>query len=317
MIFDTTEKKRAVALGYFDGLHTGHARVLGNTLGAAERGFVPSVMLFDVPPAEVVTGRKTARLLTDDERDGVLRQSGFELLYVSFDELRDMSPREFVENVLCRRFNAGEVFCGFNYTFGKNGAGNAQVLKTECGRLGIDVTVSDCVTFEGEQVSSSAIRRLIADGKIERANEMLGYTFGFTSPVFSGDRRGRLLGAPTINQYLPDGIVTPKFGVYAAAADINGNRFSGVANIGNRPTFDGSSLRSETFILGFDGDLYGREITVRLVSFIREEMKFPSADALKAQIVRDERAAAELTKNKLQTVCGAKVPGAKSHQPMH
>ncbi len=307
MIFDTTEKKRAVALGYFDGLHAGHAKVLGKTLGAYKSGLAPSVMLFDVPPAEAVTGRKTVRLLTDTERDAVLKKSGFELLYVSFNELRDMTPREFVENILCRRFNAGEVFCGFNYTFGKNGAGSAETLKAECAKFGIIVNVIESVTFDGEPVSSSAIRRLISDGKIERANEMLGYTFGFTSPVFSGDHRGRLLGAPTINQYLPDGLVMPKFGVYAAVADINGVRYSGVANIGKRPTFNGDSLRSETFILGFDGNLYGKEVTVRLVSFIRDEMKFPSADALKEQIVRDERAASQLTKNRLQIVCGAEI----------
>ena len=302
-----TETKRAVALGYFDGLHKGHAEVLGKTLGAADRGFVPSVMLFDVPPAEAVTGRKTERLLTDDERDGVLKMSGFELLYISFNELRDMSPREFVEEVLCRRFNAGEVFCGFNYTFGKNGEGDVESLKTECSRFGINVNVSGCVTVDGETVSSSAIRKLIADGKTERANEMLGYSFGFTAPVFSGDHRGRLLGAPTINQYLPDGLVTPKFGVYAAVADINGMCYSGVTNIGKRPTFDGVSLRSETFILGFDGDLYGKNVTVRLVSFIRGEMKFPSADALKEQIVRDERTAAMRTEKCHGKVCGAKI----------
>lgn len=302
-----TETKRAVALGYFDGLHKGHAEVLGKTLGAADRGFVPAVMLFDVPPAEAVTGRKTERLLTDDERDGVLKMSGFELLYISFNELRDMSPREFVEEVLCRRFNAGEVFCGFNYSFGKNGEGDVKSLKTECSRFGINVNVSGCVTVDGETVSSSTIRKLIADGKTELANEMLGYSFGFTAPVFSGDHRGRLLGAPTINQYLPDGLVTPKFGVYAAVADINGMRYSGVTNIGKRPTFDGVSLRSETFILGFDGDLYGKNVTVRLVSFIRGEMKFPSADALKEQIVRDERTAAMRTEKCHGKVCGAKI----------
>lgn len=303
--------KRAVALGYFDGLHTGHAEVLGKALGAADCGLVPAVMLFDVPPAEAVTGIKTERLLSDNERDSVLKRSGFELLYVSFKELRDMSPREFVEDVLCRRFNAGEVFCGFNYSFGKNGEGNVESLKTECAGFGINVNVSGCVTVDGETVSSSAIRKLISDGDIERANKMLGYSFGFTSPVFSGDHRGRLLGAPTINQYLPDGLVTPKFGVYAAVADINGTLYSGVTNIGKRPTFDGVSLRSETFILGFDGDLYGKNVTVRLVSFIRGEMKFPSADALKEQIVRDERAAAMRTEKYRGKVCGAKIKKIK------
>lgn len=300
-----TEKKRAVALGYFDGLHTGHAEVLGKTLGAAERGLVPAVMLFDVPPSEAVTGIKTERIMTDAERDEVLKKAGFELLYVSFFDIRDMSPRDFVRKLLAERFNAAEVFCGFNYSFGKNGAGSSETLVSECAPVGIKADVSGCVTCDGEPVSSSRIRKLILGGEIEKANKMLGYSFGFTSSVFSGDHRGRLLGFPTVNQFLPDGLVTPEFGVYASVADIDGQLYSGVTNIGKRPTFNGDSLRSETFILGFSGDLYGKNVTVRLVSFIRGEMKFPSADALKAQIVKDERSAAERTKNVLGNVCGA------------
>lgn len=301
------KQKRAVALGFFDGLHIGHSEVLGKTLGASDRGLAPAVMLFDIPPAEAVTGKQTERLMTDAERDEVLTEAGFELLHVSFSRLREMSPREFVDKILLREFNAAEVFCGFNYTFGKNGSGNAEELSSECERVGIKVSVSGSVKSDGTVVSSSAVRKLIADGEIERANELLGYSFGFTSPVFSGDHRGRLLGAPTINQYLPSGLATPKFGVYATVAFIGGKPFAGVTNIGKRPTFDGESLRSETFILGFNGDLYGKNVTVRLVSFIRGEMKFPSADALKEQIARDEQTAAKLTKNRLETVRGAKI----------
>lgn len=297
--------ERAVALGYFDGFHIGHREVLGNTLEAFERGLVPAVMLFDVPPAEAVTGKKVPRLMTDTERNEILKNSGFELLFVSFSEIRDMSPHEFAEKILRDRFNAAEVYCGFNYSFGKDGSGKSDTLISECGMLGIKAYVSDCVTSDGEQVSSGTVRKLIENGEIEKANKMLGYYFGFTSSVFTGDRRGRLLGWPTVNQYLPDGLVTPKFGVYASVALIDGEKHAGVTNIGKRPTFDGESLRSETFILGFSGDLYGRDITVRLVSFIRSEMKFSSAEALKIQIGKDEKAASVRTKALIDNVGGA------------
>lgn len=299
--------KRAVALGYFDGLHIGHADVLGKALGASRDGLTPAVMLFDAPPSEVVSGITVPRLMTDFERDRILEAAGFELLRVSFGDIRDMSAEEFVKSVLVEKFNAAEVYCGFNYSFGKNGAGSSETLKELCANYGIDVLVSGEVQSNGEQISSSAIRGYIENGEIERANEMLGYSFGFTSPVFSGDHRGRLLGAPTINQFLPEGLVTPKFGVYASVAEVDGKLFPGVTNIGKRPTFDGASMRSETFILGFSGDLYGRSVTVRLVSFIRGEMKFSSADALKEQIVRDERNAAKKTENRLGEIHGAKI----------
>ncbi len=288
----------SVALGFFDGLHPGHRSVLRNALSHRADGLTPGVMLFDKPPFEELTGKKVARLLTDEARDKILTDSGFSLFNISFSEIRDMSPKAFVRDILADRFSARSVSCGFNFTFGKNGEGNTDTLISECEKCGISVHIADRVLYNNDVVCSSAIRRYISDGEIEKANNMLGYTFGFTAPVFHGDRRGRLLGSPTINQYIPQGLVVPKFGVYASFVDIDGKLLSGVTNIGKRPTFDGESLRSETFILGFNGDLYDKSITVYPIEFIRGEMKFSSAEALKEQISKDERTAAEITENK-------------------
>lgn len=288
----------SVALGFFDGLHLGHKKVLMNAMSERANGLAPGVMLFDRPPFEELTGKKVPRLLTDEARDKILTDSGFSLFNVSFSEIRDMSPKAFVRDILADRFSARSVSCGFNFTFGKNGEGNTKTLISECEKYGISVHIADSVLLNNEVVCSSAVRRYISDGNMTEADNMLGYTFGFTSPVFHGDRRGRLLGSPTINQYIPKGLVVPKFGVYASFVDIDGKILSGVTNIGKRPTFDGESLRSETFILGFNGDLYDKSITVYPVEFIRGEMKFSSADALKEQISRDERTAAEITENK-------------------
>lgn len=288
----------SVALGFFDGLHLGHKKVLMNAMSERANGLAPGVMLFDRPPFEELTGKKVPRLLTDEARDKILTNSGFSLFNVSFSEIRDMSPKAFVRDILADRFSARSVSCGFNFTFGKNGEGNTKTLISECEKYGISVHIADSVLLNNEVVCSSAVRRYISDGNMTEADNMLGYTFGFTSPVFHGDRRGRLLGSPTINQYIPKGLVVPKFGVYASFVDIDGKLLSGVTNIGKRPTFDGESLRSETFILGFNGDLYDKSITVYPIEFIRGEMKFSSADALKEQISRDESTAAEITENK-------------------
>lgn len=288
----------SVALGFFDGLHLGHKKVLMNAMSERANGLTPGVMLFDRPPFEELTGIKVPRLLTDEARDKILTDSGFSLFNVSFSEIRDMSPKAFVRDILADRFSARSVSCGFNFTFGKNGEGNTETLISECEKYGISVHIADSVLFDNDVVCSSSVRRYISDGNMTEADNMLGYTFGFTSPVFHGDRRGRLLGSPTINQYIPKGLVVPKFGVYASFVDIDGKILSGVTNIGKRPTFDGESLRSETFILGFNGDLYDKSITVYPIEFIRGEMKFSSADALKEQISRDERTAAEITENK-------------------
>ena len=281
----------ALALGYFDGLHIGHQKVLSAALEQQKNGLTPAVLLFDRHPASVLTGRQVPRLLTDADRDALLSSMGIKPVKLRFADLKDLSPEAFVEKILCARLSCAFVSCGFNYRFGKGGAGTAALLQTLCAAKGIGVSVSPQVTLGGEPVSSSAIRRAIAAGETEKAVAMLGRPLTFTAPVFSGDHRGRTLGTPTINQYLPEGFVTPAFGVYASVTEANGVRYPSVTNIGARPTFGGGTVRSETHIIGFSGDLYGRTLRVELLSFLRPEMKFASADALREQISLDAQRA--------------------------
>ena len=133
---------------------------------------------------------------------------------------------------------------------------------------------------------------------METANEMLGFPFTFSSEIFTGDRRGRLLGAPTVNQYIPAGLIVPRFGVYASRVYAEGREYVGVTNIGSRPTFDGESVRSETYILDFSGDLYGKNVRIELYEFIRDEKKFPDGDSLKAQIALDVQSVTRYFENK-------------------
>lgn len=287
MIDEKFEKKYAVALGYFDGLHTAHVAVINEAVRFSSEGLVPAVMLFDEHPRKLLCGEKVPCLIQKGKRDEILSEMGVETLLVSFEEIRDMSPEKFVKDILVKRFNAGAAVCGYNYRFGKNGTGDSVELKSLCEKCGIKTVICPEFTLGSENVSSTNIRNAVKNGEIEKANRMLGFPFGFSSEIFTGDRRGRLLGTPTINQFLPEELQIPAFGVYASKVFFDSKEYIGVTNIGSRPTFDGESVRSETYIIGFEGDLYGRTVSVELYKFLREEQKFPDADALKEQISKD------------------------------
>lgn len=287
MIDINSGKKYAVALGYFDGLHTAHMAVINEAVKAASDNLIPAVMLLDKHPRNVLFGENVPCLLQKEEREKKLSGLGVVPLIVSFGEIKDMSPEAFVDEILVKRFCAGTVVCGYNYRFGKNGEGDNKKLVSLCSKFGIKTVVCPEFTVDGENVSSTKIRSLIRSGDMEKANTMLGFPFGFSAEVFVGDRRGRLLGAPTINQFLPEDLQIPAFGVYASKVYMNEKEYTGVTNIGFRPTFEGQSVRSETYIIDFEGDLYGQSVCVKLYKYLRKELKFSSADALKGQIAED------------------------------
>ncbi len=290
-------EKRALALGYFDGLHLAHLAVLQAALRERENGLRPAVMLFDKHPLEVLRGVEVPRLLTGEDRDAMLENMGFELIRVRFAELQGLLPETFVEEILCSQLGCAFVSCGYNYRFGKNGAGNAEVLCQLCSARGVDVSVSKRIRHNGRQVSSSVIRAAIEAGEMQTAVSLLGRPFSFAVPVIPGEHRGHSLGAPTVNQYLPKELITPRLGVYASVAEIDGKTYAAVTNIGSRPTFGGENVRSETYIHGFSGDLYGRTVRIGLIAFIRDERKFPSAEALKTQIAHDAAEALAIAGN--------------------
>ena len=283
----------AVALGFFDGLHKAHRRVLSEVLKKASSGFVPAVLLFDEHPRNVISGSGVPFLLQSDMRDEKLTEMGIERKFISFSEIKDMSPREFVEKILVCRLNARAVVCGYNYRFGKGAAGDTEELKRLCAEHEISVTIVEDVTYKGSDVSSTRIRKAVSEGEMEDVTELLGEPFTYRSEIFTGDRRGRLLGAPTVNQFIPSELIVPRFGVYASRVYAEGKEYIGVTNVGSRPTFDGESVRSETYILDFSGDLYGKTVTIELYKFIREEKKFPDGDSLKAQIALDVKSVQE------------------------
>lgn len=282
------EKGTAVALGYFDGIHIGHKAVLNKALSQAkEKELVPVVVLFDIHPRKLLAGKIPPMLTSEERKREILTEMGFTVFDFNFREGMNYSPEEFVENILIEKLNARSVSCGFDYHYGKGGKGNSETLREELGRRNISFYSAEPVILGGEIVSSTEIRKLISEGEIEKANAMLGEYFSYEFTVEKGDGRGRTMGYRTINQFFPEDFIVPKYGVYMSLTVIDGKSCLSVTNVGTRPTVSEDSERSETFILDFSGDLYGKKIQVQLVKYLREETKFPDIEALTQAIGKD------------------------------
>lgn len=281
--------RTAVALGNFDGMHVGHMAVLEAAKSFESEGLLPVAVLFDEHSLKAITGKAPAMLMTVTERNRIINENGLRIETLVFNEIRDLSPSDFVEKILVGRLGAAAVCCGYNYRFGKGASGTAQMMSEICGRLGLQCRVSGEVDVDRCAVSSTKIRGFIENGEIEKANKMLGRPFGFSSRVIDGDKRGRVLGFPTINQIIPEELAMPRFGVYQSVVTVNGEKYKGVTNVGRRPTVGTEKILSETHILDFDRDIYGENVDVRLIKFIRPEKKFSSFDELARQIKSDAK----------------------------
>lgn len=285
------KNETSVALGSFDGLHTGHQSVLQNALSFHKDGLLPLCLLFDVHPQTVLRGAPPPLLMANAERDARLAAMGFSLRTIPFARICNMEPEAFVRDVLRDTLRAGAVSCGYNYRFGKGGAGDADCLRRMCEQSGIRICVCPPVEIGGEAVSSTRIRALLEAGDPEEAAKLLGRSFSFTETVIHGAENGRRYGYPTINQNLPDGLVTPKFGVYVSKTRVDGVWYDSLTNIGTRPTLPDGNPVCETHILGVDRALYGEKITVSLLRYLRGEKKFASLEEVFRQVRLDLDAA--------------------------
>lgn len=280
--------KTVSALGIFDGVHLGHRLVLGRAIEEAQkRGLSPAVFTFNA--GTVTTKGELDCLLTDEDKRGILKELGFSIVYSEdLSRLKDMSAKAFVDEILIKRMNVSAAVCGDDFRFGKNAAADCFELKRLCAEHGVDVIIIDRLHMDGSAVSSSRIRELIRNGDIGEANKLLGYEYGYRLPVIHGFARGRTWSFPTINQALPKGLVLPRFGVYCSLVTIGAKSYAGVTNIGVKPTVEKNSPPlAETFIIGFDGDLYGQTIELRLCGFVRSERTFASFEELKDEIARN------------------------------
>lgn len=290
----------AVALGNFDGLHIGHQKVIFSAVEEKQRGLVPSVLTFARNPLADLGGRAGGELITPEQKIQLLDDFGVEKLYIlEFLTVKDLTEREFMEQILMRVCKAKKVCCGFNFTFGRGGRGTGETLSALCAERGLSAAVSEAVVSGGEPVSSTRIRALVANGEVDEAAKLLGRPYGYESLVQHGRRLGHRLGAPTVNQHIPDDFVLPRFGVYVSKVFLEGREYCGVTNVGVKPTVGSPCALAETWMPDYHGgDFYGKPVRVDLIKFLRPEMKFDSLAALQEAIHRNgEQAREYLLKN--------------------
>ncbi len=299
-IFHGTEnanilRPTVLTLGVFDGLHLGHQKIMETVVERAKAvDAVPMAITFDPHPRAVLYPENSPPLLqTLDQRLANFEVLGIEqAIVIRFDKnFADQNAEEFLRDIVHERLQTKEVYLGHGFAFGRNRAGNIELLRKMSEELGFFADEVSEVKLRGARISSSKIRQLLKDGKVNLARRMLGRPYGVEGLIIRGDRRGHTIGFPTAN-LKPNNRVIPKYGVYATATLIEGEWRRGITNVGIRPTFKEDAEPSiETYIFDFDGDLYGDVLRVRFLHRIRDERKFGGIDELKAQIQKDTNTA--------------------------
>jgi riboflavin kinase/FMN adenylyltransferase len=287
-----------LALGNFDGLHRGHLKIIERVRrGAGEHGGTPMAMTFDPHPSRVVRPDKAAPLLmTKQQRIEALGRAGIAAVAVVrfTHELSQWDPETFVRTVLVDWLRVSEVWVGANFLFGHDRGGNFSTLRTLGQRYGFRADKIDPVRYKEFVVSSTRVRRLVTEGRMDEAGALLGHQYYIDGRVVPGAHRGRDLGFPTANLDTDNELLPPN-GVYATMATIDGVIHPSVTNVGVRPTFgDTTKTMVEAYILRFAGDLYGRQVRLGFVQRLRDERKFADVDALREQIEADRRRAERL-----------------------
>jgi len=286
-------KNLVVGLGNFDGIHLGHQRLIGDIVAKARAvGGTPAVFTFDPHPLAVLNPQGAPPLiLPPDIKREMFAKLGIEvLLWIPFTaEFAHLSPEDFIKQILHEQLAVRAVLVGYNYNFGYLGQGTPELLKEYGEQLGFDVEVLHPVSKDGQPVSSTLIRSLLADGEISEAWKYLGYAPLLKGKVIYGEGRGNILGFPTANIEVDKNLLVPANGVYSVKVDVEGHTYGGVANIGVKPTFHNNSfIRSiEVHLLDFSDDLYGQVINVKFIRRLRNEKKFNSVEELVEQIQKD------------------------------
>jgi riboflavin kinase/FMN adenylyltransferase len=298
---DAADRGAAVAMGNFDGVHLGHQAVIGLARAKAQALGAPlGVITFEPHPREFFRADAPPfRLMNAEARNHRMAKLGVERLYeLPFNAaLAAMSPRAFAEDVLARGLGIAHVVVGRDFCFGKGRVGTAEDLALLGTELGFTTTIAELVGDAGIEISSTAIRDALTAGRPRDAARMLGHWHRVEGPVIHGQKRGRDLGYPTTNMEIT-GLHPPRYGVYAVKVDVLTGPFvgtyDGAASLGVRPTFGESIANLETFLFDFSGDLYGADLSVALIDFLRPELKFTGLPELIAQMEEDCTRAREI-----------------------
>ena len=298
---DHSDRGATAAIGNFDGIHQGHRAILDIAAKAADAPL--GVVTFEPHPREFfVPDAPPFRLMNPAAKASRLERLGVQYLYeIPFnDRLAALTPEEFCQNILVDQLGLAHVTVGADFCFGKDRAGTAKMLAEFGKEMGFGVTIAELVAPDGEAVSSTRIRQALSEGRPEDAAAMLGHLHRIEGEVIRGDQRGRDLGYPTANMSI-DGLHPPKFGVYAVKVDVltgeHAGTYDGVASLGVRPMFGENKPNIETFVFDFSGDLYGAQLSIALVAYLRGEEKFDGLDALIAQMDKDSAKARAILVN--------------------
>ncbi|MBR1990523.1 MAG: bifunctional riboflavin kinase/FAD synthetase [Firmicutes bacterium] len=280
-----------VALGNFDGVHVGHQSLIRRTVEKAkEHGLKSAVFTFSTHPKNLIPGRKPVKnIIYQDEKADLIEALGVDYLFnIEFtEEIMKTAPEAYIKDFLVDKFNAKEVFCGFNYHYGHKAAGDYALLEA-CGKkYGYTVNQIEPVIVDGDVVSSTLIRGLIKAGEMEDCQKYLGRVYDIGGEVVVGNRLGKKLGFPTSNIMLDESMVTPPNGVYVTYCLYNGVRYPSITNVGVKPTIGEFKKNMETHIFNFDKELYGKFIKIEFVKKTRDEVKFSNVEELSAQIEKD------------------------------
>lgn len=287
----TKKKDLSICLGFFDGVHEGHKVVIKNAVNLARQsGIESAVVTFKRHPLCYLQNRTPQYILSPEDRISMIEAQGVDnLFFLDFDEdTADMLAFDYLKNILIENFSPRYITTGFNHFFGANRQGDNGMLRDYQKAFSYEFFEIPPITFNNTLISSTKIRQLISSGELTDMKNLLGYEFYIKSKVQTGDRIGRTIGFPTANLKYPDNIIKIARGVYFALADVGGNIYKAVANYGVRPTVSGKKESIlEAHLLGFSGDIYGKDMKLSFVKKIRDEKKFSSLVELKNQIEFD------------------------------
>lgn len=283
------DQKLCLALGTFDGVHYGHQKLIKYTVDRAKAlGIKSAVLTFDIHPDKILNSGRSIKLISDNNSKSIIIESLMidYLIYVKFEQnFAQMDAIDFIEK-LKKNFNAQVLVCGYNFTFGKKGGGNPKILEKYKSVYNYELMIMDKIMFNSEDVSSSIIRDKMELGKIKEANNLLNYNYFLNGKVLEGKRLGSKLGFPTANIIVSEELCL-KNGVYITNTYFKNTVYPSISNVGYLPTFNGSIRKVESHLLYFNGNMYGEDIRVEFLDFIREEKKFSSLDELKRTVCGD------------------------------
>lgn len=288
----TEKKPLALSIGMFDGVHQGHQSIISQLKKvSAEKKIESGILTFWPHPRLIFNPQANLRLLnTLEEKIQLLEKFGLENLFLQdFDkQFRNLSGEEFIREILVKKLNVKHLIVGYDHSFGKNKSGNFELLKKLAPELGLEVEKTAAVSIDEENISSTKIRNLLAEGEISEANKMLGYNYSLCGTVVHGKMIGRTIGYPTANLETEPHKLLPKKGAYITSAILEGKFYKSMTSIGTNPTVNGEKLTVETYILNFSGDIYGKKLTLNFHEFLHNEIKFDGIENLVKKLDEDK-----------------------------